>query len=152
MNDRNILEYKGYHTRVECSLEDGVLFGKIEGIRDLVTFECDSIPEAEAEFHKAVDDYLEFCAEVGKEPEKEYKGQFNVRIAPELHRRLAIEAFKADVSMNTYVEEAIKEKVEGKNKTELHFHIERPKLAGYDFAGTMVNTSKMRAVSYGAKC
>ncbi|MBQ7737318.1 MAG: type II toxin-antitoxin system HicB family antitoxin [Oscillospiraceae bacterium] len=117
MNDMNLLEYKGYHTRVECSIEDGVLFGKIEGIRDLVTFECDTIAEAEGRFHAAVDDYLAFCADIGKEPEKEYKGQFNVRIEPELHREAAIEAFKKGMTLNAYIAEAIREKVKGQSRT-----------------------------------
>lgn len=54
-----------------------------------------------------MDDYLEFCKEVGKIPEKEYKGSFNIRIRPELHRALAVAAFKADESINRTVEKAI---------------------------------------------
>ena len=90
----NVLEYKGYHTKVEFDSEELVLRGKIEGINDLVDFECEDSKEVEREFHEAVDDYLEFCKEVGKEPDKEYKGTFNVRIAPALHKRLANAAMK----------------------------------------------------------
>ena len=60
---KNILEYKGYHTKIELDTEEMVLRGKIEGINDLVNFESESIQEIEKEFHAAVDDYLEFCLE-----------------------------------------------------------------------------------------
>lgn len=105
----NILEYKGYHTRIEFDTESFVLRGKIEGINDFVDFECNDISCVENEFHQAVDDYLAFCEEVGKEPEKEYKGTFNVRISPELHKKLALSASKNGDTLNASVEKAIRE-------------------------------------------
>ena len=104
----NVLEYKGYYTKIEYSAEDNVLFGKIEGIRDLVNFESDSLETIENEFHNAVDDYLAFCADIGIEPNKTYKGVFNVRISPDLHRRAAMEADRRGETLNAFVAEAIK--------------------------------------------
>lgn len=104
---RNLMEYKGYHTKIEFDVESMSLRGKIEGINDYIDFETEDIADIEAEFHSAVDDYLEFCAEVGKEPEKEYKGTFNVRISPELHKKLALCALKDGRSLNAEVEKAI---------------------------------------------
>jgi predicted HicB family RNase H-like nuclease len=103
----NILEYKGYHTRVEYDSESMTLRGKIEGINDYVDFECADILSVDSEFHAAVDDYLEFCKEVGKTPEKEYKGSFNVRISPELHKQIAVCALKDGCSLNSEIEKAI---------------------------------------------
>lgn len=103
----NIFEYKGYHTKIEFISESKTLRGKIEGINDYVDFESDDLNNIEAEFHSAVDDYLEFCKEIGKEPEKEYKGSFNIRISPELHRKIAVCAFKEGCSLNSMVEKAI---------------------------------------------
>ena len=80
--------------------------------RDLINFECEDIKDLETEFHEAVDAYLEFCEEVGKEPEKEYRGTFNVRISPELHKKLAITAMKNGDTLNTSVEKAISEYVQ----------------------------------------
>lgn len=105
----NVLEYKGYHTKVEYISESRSLRGVIEGISDYVDFETDDPAAVETEFHQAVDDYLSFCEEVGKAPEKEYKGTFNVRISPSLHRALAAYASKDGISLNTAVEEAIRE-------------------------------------------
>lgn len=103
----NILEYKGYHTKVEFDSEEFVLRGKIEGIGDFVDFECDDIKDVEKEFHAAVDDYLAFCKEVGKEPDKEYKGMFNVRISSELHKKLVLVAMRQGETLNASVEKAI---------------------------------------------
>ena len=116
---KNILEYKGYHTKIEVDLEDGILYGKIEGIRDLVNFESETLDDLEKEFHLAVDDYLSFCKEVGKTPEKEYKGSFNVRVSPELHRQLAVLAFKNGESLNQTVEKAIEAYISGTSQTEI---------------------------------
>lgn len=106
-----VMEYKGYHARVEFDVEDCTLHGKIEGINDLVTFESRNPLSIKKEFEKAVDDYLEFCKEVGKEPDKEYKGTFNVRIQPELYKRLALVALMNGETLNASVEKAIREYV-----------------------------------------
>ena len=60
----NRFDYKGYYTLIHFDSEDKVLYGKIEGIDDLVTFESDSAKEIEKEFHDAVDDWLEFRKEL----------------------------------------------------------------------------------------
>lgn len=110
---KNIFDYKGYHTTIEFDAETFLLRGKIEGINDFVNFESDDPKKIEQEFHAAVDDYLEFCQSVGKEPDKEYKGSFNVRIQPEMHKKLAALASKNGESLNTTVEKAIQAYVEG---------------------------------------
>ena len=61
-------EHRGYRARVERCPVSGVLFGQIDGIDDLVTFECEAPDEVEREFRDAVDDYLAWCARIGKEP------------------------------------------------------------------------------------
>ena len=104
---KNILEYKGYFAKIEYSVEDHVLYGKIEGIKDLVNFESDSVENIEKEFQCAVDDYLELCHELGQEPDKTYSGTFNIRISPELHRAVAMQAIKNGVSLNNTVETAL---------------------------------------------
>ena len=104
----NVLEYKGYWSKVEFDSESLILHGKVEGINDLVTFESDSTEKIEEEFRNAVDDYILFCNEVGKDPEKPYKGIFNVRIDPILHRQLSMQAMKEGITLNAAVENAIR--------------------------------------------
>ena len=106
------MEYKGYHASVEYSEADNVLYGTILGINDLITFEAESISDLKVAFEEAVDDYLATCAELGKEPEKEFKGQFNVRIAPNLHKRAALKASLQKIKLNKFVEHAIEKAVE----------------------------------------
>ena len=108
---KDTLEYKGYHARIVFNAESHTLRGVIEGINDYVDFESDSIQAIENEFHNAVDDYLLFCEQIKKSPEKEYKGSFNVRISPELHRRIAQKAFRNKTTLNAEVEKAISEYV-----------------------------------------
>lgn len=108
----NILHYKGYTTQVEYSAEDHILTGVIEGISDLINFEADTPGEVEAAFHEAVDDYLAFCKDIGKEPERAYKGSFNVRVKPQLHRKLDIAARRQGLSLNQVVETALSEYME----------------------------------------
>ena len=78
----NILKYKDYYTVVRYSREDKVLFGKIEGIRDLVTFESDDVNVIEDEFQSAVDDYLMMCKEKGKIPDRSPRGRYSYRLTP----------------------------------------------------------------------
>lgn len=103
----NALKYKDYFGSVEYSAEDDCFFGKIIGVNDLVTFEGTSTRELKQAFHEAVDDYLLICERCGKTPEKPYKGSFNVRIRPEVHRRAALYANAHGRTLNSFVEEAI---------------------------------------------
>jgi predicted HicB family RNase H-like nuclease len=105
MND--ILEYKSYYGSVQFSSEDEVFYGKLLGIDDLVTFEGGSVRELKKAFHEAVDDYLETCAEVGKDPDKTYKGTFNIRISTDLHKAAAVYAAVNNISLNDFVKTAI---------------------------------------------
>lgn len=106
-----VLEYKGYIGSIEYSHEDKVFHGKLEMIDDLVTFEADSASELESNFQQCVDDYLETCKQLGREPQKVFKGVFNVRLEPELHKKLYQEALRAGMSLNAFVKEALSLKV-----------------------------------------
>ena len=95
----NVLAYKGYFAPVEFDAEQHVLTGMVAGIRDAIVFEGSTAKEVEQCFHDAVDDYLEFCAEKGKEPERAFKGSFNVRTGSELHKQAALAAAKKGESL-----------------------------------------------------
>lgn len=108
---KRFLEYKGYSGTVEYSLEDQVLFGKVVGIKGLLSYEGTTLKELAEDFRGVVDDYLRDCQAAGVEPQKSYKGSFNVRIDPELHRELANYAADHDESLNASVAEAVKKLV-----------------------------------------
>ncbi len=103
----NTIQYKGYIGSVEFSEEDSIFYGKVMGIRSLISYEGESARELLADFHGAVDDYLESCKAEGKEPEVAFKGSFNIRLSPELHKRIYIYAATHQMSMNRYIEEIL---------------------------------------------
>ena len=103
----NLLSYKNYNGTVEYSREDECLFGKVVGIKSLLSYEGQSVQELEQDFKTVIDEYLQDCKEKNIEPEQPYKGTFNVRISPELHRNIAVYAIEHGKSLNAAVEEAI---------------------------------------------
>lgn len=103
---KNMMEYKGYHAKIEY--RDDAFVGKIFGIIDTLVFEGQSIEELRAMFHQSVDDYLTLCREIGKAPDREYRGTFNVRLPSELHRQAALAAEAMDISLNQYVADALR--------------------------------------------
>ena len=107
----NYLHYRDYTGSVNFSEEDAVFHGKVIGIKALISFEGDSVRSITDDFHKAVDEYLQFCAAKGIKPEKPFKGSFNVRINADLHRKLVLSASARGVSLNTLVEDAIRQSV-----------------------------------------
>lgn len=109
MNDS--MTYKGYVGTVHYSEEDEIFHGKIGAINDLIMFEGTSVKELKKAFHEAVDDYLGTCEEMNREPQKPFKGSFNVRISPDLHRKAATKAVMMGVSLNQLVQKALEEKV-----------------------------------------
>ena len=107
----NYLHYKDYIGSVEFSEEDLVFHGKVVGIKSLISFEGNSVSAITEDFHNAVDEYLGFCSENGVKPEKSFKGSFNIRIGADLHRRAALAASVRGISLNTLVEDAIRQAV-----------------------------------------
>ncbi len=108
----NIMEYKGYVGSVEFSEPDGLFFGKVQGIRSLISYEGFNAAELVSDFHGAVDDYLALCEEEGTVPETAYKGSLNVRFKnTDIHRRAAVYAIMHNQSLNSFIEEAVEEKL-----------------------------------------
>lgn len=105
----SLLSYKNYNGTVEYSKEDRCLFGKVIGLKSLLSYEGNSIQELEEDFQNVIDEYLLDCKEHNIPPEQPYKGSFNIRISPELHRTIAIYALENGKSLNSAVEEALAE-------------------------------------------
>lgn len=118
----NTLSYKGYIGTVQVSFEDSCLHGKIEFINDVVTFEGNTPNEIKKSFETSVDEYLEVCNKVGKEPEKPFKGSFNVRTGPELHKKAALIAKTKGVTLNEFVCESVKKALQSEDAPEIHIH------------------------------
>jgi len=108
---KDILKYKDFIGTVHYSTEDEVFFGKLEGIDDLITFEGNNVDQLKRSFQEAVEDYVAICKSVGKAPHKSYKGTFNVRIKPNLHKLAAYKSVELGMSLNQFVEQAINDKL-----------------------------------------
>lgn len=110
---KDLLKYKDFVGTVHYSSEDEVFYGKLTGVPDLVTFEGATVKELKKSFIDAVDDYLEICEYLNKSPHKSYKGTFNVRVTPDTHKQAAYKSIELGLSLNQFVEQAIKEKLGG---------------------------------------
>ena len=104
---RNTMTYKGYAARIEYDDDDRIFMGRIAGIRDGVGFHAESVGGLRLAFHEAVEDYLETCAKVGKEPQKAYSGRVMFRVSPETHRKAAMAAEISGKSLNQWAEEVL---------------------------------------------
>ncbi len=108
---KNTIEYKGYIGSVEFSEEDGVFFGKVQGIRSLISYDGTNAQELVEDFHGAVDDYLALCKETNTKPEVAYKGSLNIRIGADLHKKAAIYALSHQLTLNRFIAEAVHDKL-----------------------------------------
>jgi predicted HicB family RNase H-like nuclease len=104
---KNMMNYKGYSARIEYDDEDEIFVGRVAGLKDGVGFHASSVSDLRLAFEEAVDDYLDTCAKIGKEPEKAFSGQVMFRISQETHRRAAIAAELSGKSLNQWAEDVM---------------------------------------------
>ena len=104
----NIIKYKGYIGSIEFSEPDGIFYGKVQGIRSLISYEGTTANELLTDFHDAVDSYLESCEANGDTPETAFKGSINIRFKDqEQHRRAAVYAMSHNQRLNSFIVDAI---------------------------------------------
>ena len=109
----NTMTYRDYSARIEYDDEDGIFTGRIAGIRDGVGFHANTVDDLRHAFHEAVEDYIETCAKIGKEPQKAYSGRVMFRIDPETHRRAAQATELENKSLNQWAQEALERAADG---------------------------------------
>jgi predicted HicB family RNase H-like nuclease len=102
------MTHDGYVATIELDEDAGLFHGEVINTRDVLTFQGRTLDELKAAFADTVADYIEWCRERGKEPERPYSGNFAVQISPELHRRLATAAARSGKSIDTFVADALK--------------------------------------------
>jgi predicted HicB family RNase H-like nuclease len=109
---KDVLTYKEFVGSVHYSTDDEVFFKKIEGLDDLVTFEEASVAKlSKKSFKESVDEYIEFCKRENKAPEKSFKGSFNVRLNPELHKKAYRIAMAEGKTLNQFILQAVEHEV-----------------------------------------
>jgi predicted HicB family RNase H-like nuclease len=102
------MKYKGYIGHVEYDDDAKIFHGEVVGLKDIITFQGRSVDELEQAFKDSVNDYLAWCKERGEKPEKTFSGTFNLRIPPDLHAKIALQAQMAGLSLNSYVTERLR--------------------------------------------
>ena len=103
------MKYKGFLGHVEYDDDAKIFHGEIVGLKDVITFQGKTVDELEKAFRDSVEDYLAWCSERGEQPEKTFSGTFNLRIPPELHAKLSVQAKALGLSLNSYVTEKLKQ-------------------------------------------
>lgn len=114
----NVLEYKKYIAKLEFDLEEGIIVGKVVNTKDIISFHANTLAEVKQAFRNIIDTYLEACETEKIHPSKPYSGKFNLRINPDLHRELSIEAAQEGVSLNDLTEQLLKLGLSRKHHTE----------------------------------
>nr|WP_201280436.1 type II toxin-antitoxin system HicB family antitoxin [Hassalia byssoidea] len=104
-----MMNYKGYEAIVEFDDDAEIFHGEVINLRDVITFQGNTVAELKQAFHDSVDVYLDFCSLRGEEPEKPFSGKFVVRINPSLHKQIAIKAKKEGQSLNSWIEKRLSE-------------------------------------------
>ncbi len=111
----NIISYKDYMGSFAYDPEADIFHGDVVNLGDVVTFQGRSLDELKQALAESVEDYLEFCREVGKEPERPFSGRFNLRLDPAQHREASLRAGLEGKSLNAWVAEAVDRALKGKN-------------------------------------
>ena len=104
----NMLEHRGYLGSVLYNDEDETFHGRLEFIRDLVTYEGSDAISLKSAFQEAVDDYLLLCEEQERTPDIPLKGSFNIRPGRSLHRAAMLHARREGISLNAVVTDALR--------------------------------------------
>ena len=103
------MTHEGYLATLEIDEDAGVIHGRVINANAVLTFEGETLAELRRDFGDTIADYRDWCKERGVEPEKPYSGTLSLRIAPELHRRVAEQAAKAGESINQFIAERLEE-------------------------------------------
>jgi predicted HicB family RNase H-like nuclease len=103
----DLIKYKGYLGSVHFDEEGLVFHGKIEFIRALVTYEATDARGLLKAFKESVDEYIDLCKKQNIEPETPFKGSLNVRLGPELHRRVALAAEDQHTTINKFISQTL---------------------------------------------
>ena len=98
-----MMQYKGYSGKVVYDDDAEIFHGEVIGLRDVITFQGKTVDEIKHAFRESVDDYLDFCVQLGQAPEKPFTGKFMLRLTPDLHRKVFVAAKQSGESINGWV-------------------------------------------------
>ena len=106
-----MMKYKEYLAHVGFDAEGDIFHGEVINIRDVITFQDKSTDELKQAFKDSIEDYLEFCAERGEEPDKPFSGHFTINLSPGLHRDIIFAVEKSGKNMENWITETFEHAV-----------------------------------------
>ncbi|MBL7635430.1 type II toxin-antitoxin system HicB family antitoxin [Atlantibacter sp.] len=109
----NTMTYKGYAAKIEYSDDDLCFVGHVAGIRDVIGFHADNVAGLREAFEEAVDDYIDYCREQGREPLRPASGKISLRISPEIHSAINIAAEVSGKSVNQWINDTLSKAAHG---------------------------------------
>ena len=104
---KDMLKYKGYYGSIHFDDEALILFGQVEFVKALISYEGESAADLKRAFEEAIEDYFALCEKEKITPEKPFKGTFNVRVGESLHERAVIAATGLGIKLNEFVKQAL---------------------------------------------
>lgn len=107
----NSLKYKGYTARIDFDPEDEIFVGRVLGLKDVIGFHAETAKELRQAFEEAVEHYIASCKELNIEPQKSFSGKFVIRLSPEIHERIALAAAATHQSLNSLIEDILRNHV-----------------------------------------
>lgn len=111
-----VFHYKGFIGSIDVDPQDKCLYGKLLYVNDLITYEATTVAKLEFEFKQAVNDYLDTCKALNREPMKPFKGSLNVRIGQALHKEVAVHAAMCGITLNEYIKMALQQQISRENR------------------------------------
>lgn len=102
-----MMKYKGYFGEITYDDDAKIFHGEVVGLKDVITFQGKSVNELKKAFQDSINDYLAWCAERGETPEKTYSGKLHIRMNPNLHAHLTLEAAHRGISLNDLINQKL---------------------------------------------
>jgi predicted HicB family RNase H-like nuclease len=103
-----MMQYKGYVAGpIDFDADEKVLSGTVAGLRDVIHFEGATADDLYQAFKDSIDEYLAYCAERGEAPDRPFSGKILLRTDPALHRKAALRAAAAGLSLSQWISQQI---------------------------------------------
>lgn len=103
----NVMEINGYKAVIAYDPDINLFRGEFIELNGGADFYAADVESLRQEGETSLRVFLDMCREKGIEPRRTFSEKFNVRIPPELHARLALEAAAEEKSLNAVVAEKL---------------------------------------------
>ena len=103
-----MMKYKGYLGKVVYDDEAEIFHGDVIGLKDVITFQGETVAEVKKAFRDSIESYLELCRSRGMKPAKTFSGKVILRMDPQVHETISREAAIRGISLNELINEKLR--------------------------------------------